>query len=92
MSWQVSLGLCLYVGWVGLHWWLGQKRLAVPLALLVTAEVLGFGGIWVWIEAQEYDVSAGMAVGLAIMGAAAALLLPAIVGTVALIKHRISAS
>lgn len=91
MSWQVSLGLCLYVGWVGLHWWLGQKRLTLPLALLVAAEVLGFVGIWVWIEAQDYDVSDGMTIGLAIFGAAATLLVPAIVGAVSLLKHRTTA-
>ena len=87
MSWQVSLGLCLYIGWVGFHSWLGQRRLKVPLILLIGVDLAAFAGTWLWIAAQDYDASAGMAVGLAIFGAAALFIIPAIVGTFSLYKH-----
>jgi hypothetical protein len=88
VSWQVALGLCLYVGWVGLHSWLGKKRLTAVLVTLIIVELLTFAGIWVWMGAQDYDVSAGMALGLVIFGAAAALLVPALVGALSLFKNR----
>ena len=88
MSWQATLGLCLYVGWLGLHSWLGKKRLTVFLAGMIGAETWAFVGTWLWIDAQDYDVSAGMATGLAIFGAAAIFLVPALIGIISLFRNR----
>jgi hypothetical protein len=91
VNWQVTLGLCLYVGWLGLHSWLGKKQLAIPLAGLIGAEVLAFAGTWFWIAAQDYNASAGMAVGFTILGAAAIFLVPAMIGAFSLFRHRTTA-
>lgn len=88
MTWQATFILCLYVGWTGLHWWLGKQQIGVVLWPLIVAEVLGFVGTWLWITSQDYHASAGMAVGLVIFGAAAILILPVLIGLLSHFKHR----
>jgi hypothetical protein len=88
VTWQAALALCLYVGWVALHSWLGKKRHLKTLALLIALEVLGFVGFFVWSATQDYDVSAGGAVAIALFAAAAFLLIPAGVGTYSMWKYR----
>ena len=87
MTWQTTLALVLYVGWVGLHSWLGKRRLLRTLAVLIGFEVLGFAGLVIWFQAQESHVSAGAAAGMAIILAFAVLLVPAAVGAFSLWKH-----
>ena len=88
MTWQLTLGLCLYVAWVGLHAWLGKMRHGAVLGVGVVIECLAFAGLCLWARSQNHGPSTGGAVALAILGCAALFLVPAAVGAITFLKHR----
>ncbi len=88
MSWQVNLALACYAGWLWLHSWLGKKRFIKALTGLIALEVLGFVGFASWTMAQDHDISASGAAGLALFVGTGLLLVPALVGAYSIWKFR----
>jgi hypothetical protein len=87
MSWQATLLLCSYIGWVGLHSWLGKKRFLRTLAALVVLELAAFVGLLIWLQKQDYHASAGAVVVLTLFAGALVLLVPAVVGAYSFWKN-----
>ncbi len=90
MSWQVALGLIVYVSWLALHSWLAKKRHKNVLLALMAIEMIAFIGLTAWALAHNTNPSVGGAVVLAIFVFAALLLLPIIVGATSLWRNRIT--
>lgn len=88
MTWQLTLALCLYVGWIGLHAWLGKARHHAVLSVAIALELLAFAGSAIWVMLQNTSASTGGAAALAIFGMAAIFLVPAAVGVITFFKHR----
>ena len=84
----MTLALCLYVGWVGLHAWLGKARQHWALGVVVALDLLAFAGSYFWIMSQNTNPSTGGAAALALSGSAAIFLVPALAGAVSFFKHR----
>ena len=84
MTWQITLALVLYVGWVGLHSWLGKKGFFRTLASLIVLDVLAFVGLF---AAAYRPPDHGGAGALAILIGGGVLLIPAAVGAFAFWKH-----
>ncbi|NBW76745.1 MAG: hypothetical protein EBR34_13245 [Sphingomonadaceae bacterium] len=71
---------------------MGKKRFIKALTGLIALEVLGFVGFASWTMAQDYDISASGAVGLAILAGVGVLLVPALVGAYSIWKFRAAAN